>query len=311
MKRSTLIFALLSLVVASTVAMAGNGSGPGADPSQPLDISGIVLTVSGGAGSGLPMLTVDDANLGPIDVALGPVWFLQAAEFSVAEGDTVQILAYTCPTCAASVVAAWVDNMTNGTTIDLRNEDGRPLWIQRQSQRNGSTRPGQGGGSGGTNGGGQGGGSGSGGEPGGSGGSGEPGGSAGNGEPGGSGNGTGSGPGSGSGLDLSQIETVTGQVVDFTGHAGSGQPVLTIDGDDDTYEITVSPYQPIVTAGLVIEPGMILTVTFAPTDCDEDPHNVSISILDAATGVLIQLRDPETGFPVTGSGGGHNRPNWP
>lgn len=293
MKCSTLIIALLSLVVASPAATAGNGSGPGADPSQSLDLNGIVLTVSGGAGSGLPMLTVDDAVLGPLDVALGPVWFLQEAEFSVAEGDTVRILAYACPTCAASVVAAWVDNLTNGTTIDLRDEDGRPLWIQRQSQRNGSGRPGQGGGSGGNNGGGQGGGSG------------------GSGEPGGSGSGTGSGPGNGSGLDLSQIETVTGEVVDFTGHAGSGQPILTIDVDGITYEITVSPYQPIVTAGLVIEPGMILTVTFAPTDCNEDPHNVSISILDAATGVLIQLRDPETGFPVTGGGGGRNRPNWP
>jgi hypothetical protein len=60
----------------------------------------------------------------------------------------------------------------------------------------------------------------------------------------------------------------------------------------------------------VIEPGLILTVTCAPTDCEEDLHNVAISVLDVATGVLVQLRDPETGFPMT-NGGGHNRPNWP
>ncbi len=67
---------------------------------------------------------------------------------------------------------------------------------------------------------------------------------SGGGQPGGSGNGTGSGPGNGSGLDMSQIDTVTGEVVDFTGHAGSGQPIVTLDVDGEVYEITVSPYHP-------------------------------------------------------------------
>jgi len=295
MKRSTLFIALLSLLVAPSVVMADNGSGSGADPSQAFEVSGTVVAVTGGSGSGMPMLTVDDAAQGLVDVALGPIWFLQTAGFSAAVGDSVHLLAYPCPTCAVSAVAAWIDNLSTGTSIDLRDEDGRPLWTQRQYNRNGSGRPGQGSGSGNNNGGGQGGGSGGGG---------------GSGEPGGSGNGTGSGPTNGSGLDMSQIETVTGEVVDFTGHAGAGQPVLTLDIDGETIEITVSPYQPIEAAGLMIEPGLILTVTFAPTECEEDPHNVAISVLDVATGVLIQLRDPETGFPMT-SGGGHNRPNWP
>ncbi len=294
MKRSIILIASLALVAAASTVMAGGGSGPGADPSQAFDVQGIVVAMTGGSGSGLPMLTVDDASLGVVDVALGPVWYLQAAEFSATAGDEVRLLAYACPTCAASAVAAWVDNLTTGVSIDLRDEDGRPLWTQRQYQRGGSGRAGQGNGSGGQ-GGGTGGGSG---------------GGSGNGQPGGSGNGTGSGPANGSGLEMSQIDTVTGEVVEFTGHAGSGQPIVTLDADGETYEITVSPYGPIEASGMDIEPGLILTIVFAPTQCEEDPHFVAISILDVATGVLVQLRDPETGFPMS-NGGGHNRPNWP
>jgi hypothetical protein len=303
MKRSTLLIALLLLVAAAPVAMAGNGSRPGADPLDSLVIFGTVDAVNVSSGSGMPMITVlsDDPDVGLVDVALGPIWFLQQAGFEVAVGDRVEVLAYACDICAAPFVAARVENTTNLTYVELRDEDGRPLWTQRQYQRGGSARPGQGGGSGGQNGGGgqgggQGGGTGSGG---------------GTGQPGGSGNGSGSGPGNGSGLDMSQVATVSGVAVDFTGHAGSGQPVLTLDVDGESVEITVSPYQPILAAGLVIEPGISLTVTYAPTDCVENPHNVTISIVDDATGVAIQLRDPETGFPMAGGGGGHNRPNWP
>jgi hypothetical protein len=109
---------------------------------------------------------------------------------------------------------------------------------------------------------------------------------------------------------MSQIETATGTVVSFTGHAGSGEPVLELDTGGELLEIRLAPYQPIAAAGLVIEPGITLTVTFAPTSCDNEPHFVAISIVDEATNVTVQLRDPETGFPMT-EGGGHHRPNWP
>lgn len=293
MKNSMIVIALVSILVVPFVVMAGGSLSLGADPSEAIEVNGVVVAFTCGSGSGMPMLTVDDAVVGLIDIALGPVWYLQSAGFSAAEGDTVHLLAYACPNCAAPYVAAWIDNDSNGSAVELRDEDGRPLWTQRQYQRGGSGRPGQGYGSGGQNGGGQGGGTGN-----------------GSGQPGGSGNGTGSGPENGGGLDMSQVATVTGPVVDFVGHAGSGQPTLTLDADDGIYEITVSPYGPIAAAGLIIEPGMILTVVFAPTECEEDPHLVTISILDETSGVLVQLRDPETGYPMT-SGGGHNRPNWP
>lgn len=303
MKHSPLSFTFLVLVAVASVTAAGGGTGPAADPTQAFEVSGPVLTFNAASGSGMPMISVDDATLGATDVALGPVWFLQEAEFSAAVGDDVHLLVYPCATCAASAVAAWVENLTTGASVDLRNEDGRPLWIQRQSRRSGSSRPGEG------NGGGNGGDNGNGGENGNGEGDGD---GEGNGGPGGSGDGDGdgNGPGNGSGLDMSAVETVTGTVIEFTGHAGSGQPLLSLDVDGTTVEIVVSPYAPVNAAGLVIDPGMVLTVTYAPTDCDEGGQLIAISITDDTTGIQIQLRDPETGFPMSG-GSQQNRPNWP
>ena len=309
MQRSTISLGLaVALIAVATIAAAGNGSGTGADPTQTLLFSGPVISFTASSGSGMPMLTVDDAIAGTVDVALGPVWYLQTAGFVAAPGDEVEVEAFSCVTCAAPYVAAWVDNLTTGVSVDLRDDDARPLWIQRQAARGGSGRTGQGGSSGSQGGssGGQTGGSGSGtgGQTGGSGGG------TGTGGPGGAGTGSGSGPANGSGLDMSQVETVSGAVVSFDGQAGAGEPVVVLDAAGELLEITVSPYQPIAASGLVIEPGVTLTVTFAPTLCDDESHLVAISVVDDATGVLVQLRDPETGFPMA-PGGGHHQPNWP
>lgn len=302
MHRPTIFLAVaIALIAVAPVAVAGNGSGTGADPTETFLFSGPVVSFTASSGSGMPMLTVDDAVAGPVDIALGPVWFLQTAGFVAAPGDQVEIEAFACVTCAAPYVAAWVDNLTSSVSVDLRDVDAKPLWIQRQSARGGSSRTGQGNGSGGQTGGS---GTGTGGQTGGSGGGG------GTGEPGGSGTGSGSGPANGSGLDMSQVETVSGTVVSFAGQAGSGEPVVAIDVAGELFEITVAPYQPIAAAGLVIEPGLSLTVTFAPSLCDDEPQLVAISVTDDATGLLVQLRDPETGFPMA-PGGGHNQPNWP
>jgi hypothetical protein len=284
------------LTIAMALLAAGSAvAASGADPTHAVELAGPVLAYTASSGSGMPLLTVDDAVLGATDVALGPVWVLRQAGFTAEIGDQVELLAFACDGCAAPLVAAWVDNLSNGSSVVLRDDDGRPVWTARQQRRAGAGRPGQGGGGGA----GSGDGVGSGGS-----GSGQPGGS-------GSGGGTGPGePGNGSGLDMTQVATVTGEVVDFTGHAGQGEPSLTLVADGESYLITVSPYQPIAAAGLILEPGLVLTVTFAPTDCVEEPHLVTIAVTDVATGLTIQLRDPETGFPMA-PGGGHNRPTWP
>ncbi|MCU0305869.1 MAG: hypothetical protein MUC56_17590 [Thermoanaerobaculales bacterium] len=289
MRNRLVLTIAIALLAAGTAAATG-----GADPTSAVELAGPVLAYTASSGSGMPMLTVDDAVLGAADVALGPVWVLRQAGFSAEVGDQVELVAFACTSCAAPLVAAWVDNLSNGSSVVLRDEDGRPVWTARQQRRGGSARPGQGGG----------GGAGS----GGSGGSG-----SGGGEPGGSGSGSGSGPGEpggGGGLDMTQVATVTGEVADFTGPGGPDEPILALVADGETFLITVSPYQPIAAAGLVIEPGLVLTVTFAPTECVAEPHLVTIAVTDVATGLTIQLRDPETGFPMA-PGGGHNRPQWP
>jgi hypothetical protein len=290
---------MLSLAILALAAGPALAAAAAADPGEGFEIHGVVTAFTASPGSGLPMITVDVPPDETFDVGLGPLWYLQAEDFSVAEGDEVDAFIFPCDTCSAPYVAAWVDNLTQECSIQLRDPDtGRPEWSHRNQYRGGTTRPGQGRdpGTGGGTGGGTGSGSG-----------------GGSGQPGGSGNGTGTGPGLPGGiggLDMTQVQTVTGTVVDFVGHAGSGQPTLTLDAAGETWVIVVSPYQPVEAAGLIIEPGLGLEVTFAPTICSGEPLLVTIAITDLATGMSIQLRDPETGFPMA-PGGGHNRPNWP
>jgi len=284
---------MLTVAMVALVCGSSPAAGAAADPTQAFQVLGTVVAFTASSGSGMPMLTVEDTAATTFEVGLGPLWVLRDAGFSAEAGDQVQMLIFPCDTCAAPYVAAWVDNLTRSCSVELRDEDASPLWASRSRSRSGSARPGQGNGSG-------------------SGGSGA-GTGTGSGQPGGSGNGTGSGPGvpgGDGGLDMTQVETVTGEVVNFAGQAGAGEPVLSLEVDGDIVEIVVSPYQPVAAAGFIIEPGLVLTVTYAPAECDSEVRLVTIAITDVATGLAIQLRDPETGFPMA-PGGGHNRPNWP
>ena len=39
------------------------------------------------------------------------------------------MVVFPCSNCAAGNVAQWVDNTSNGSSVDLRGDDGIPLWI--------------------------------------------------------------------------------------------------------------------------------------------------------------------------------------
>ena len=126
---------ILTVALVSVASIAVGGTVTGVDPTTSIQISGEVISFTGSSGSGMPMITVDDATLGIVDVGLGPAWFISEAGFSAAPGDQVEIEAFECPVCAALYVAAWVDNLTTGVGIDLRDDEGRPLWRQRQVAR--------------------------------------------------------------------------------------------------------------------------------------------------------------------------------
>ena len=326
MKRSTFQLALaLLLITIPTAARAANGAGtgPAIDPTEAFTVSGTVTTFTAAFGSGMPRLVVDDPALGSVEIGLGPLWFLQEAGFTAAVGDEVEALVATCDICAAETVALWVNNLTAGSSVVLRDDAGYPLWTHRQGTGGGQgfcvpqgdavqAQVGEqrGGSSGNVNNGGQGSGS-NGGNAGGNGNT--------NGEGPQAGPGTGNGPGAGAGPgadqggqcewvgpDMTQVSTVTGTVVSLeVGFQRESRPSVVLDVGGEEMQIFLLPYAPLAAAGFLIETGTSLEITYAPwTIFGGEEVLVALAVTDPVTGLTVQLRDPETGYPVTGGGGG-------
>ncbi len=140
MKRN--LVTLLALVtLASLPLMAqrgpGTGRGPGSGPmagnvpnvdvTKPSTVIGDVVSLKGGPGVGMPTLTV---RIGGKEEAyvLGPYRYLTAQKFAPAAGDAVRLLLYACTECPQGAVVAEVENLTQKTTLNLRNADGTPVF---------------------------------------------------------------------------------------------------------------------------------------------------------------------------------------
>jgi len=277
MKRSLSIIAVCSVLLLTAGTVAAQNGTPAADPSGAFDVSGEVLSFTAGSRSGMPLLVVYDETIGgEVSVALGPAWFLQKAGFSVLVGDYVTLVAFPCATCAAENVAKWVNNDTNGTSVDLRGDDGVPLW---QGGYRGSPDDAHGG----------------------------------TGDrrriPSHGDSGQGTRTGGTSGLDMTTVTTVTGTVEAIREATGTGDDphlLLRVDGNVLKIHFTAGAYNLLDAAGVVIELEDELTVTYALTKCS-DPAMVALSIIDPDTGLVVQLRDPETGFPIMGGMRGNPR----
>lgn len=308
----------LTLLLLLVLSPAGFGQlhrhAPAADPSAAFTVTGTVIDFAASYGAGMPSLIVDDPALGRVELGLGPFWYLQQEGFSAHAGDEVEALAYPCATCFVTSVAARVENFTTGAFVELRDDDGYPLWLAAGGGGYGGhpACAAAGGGKSGHHGG-QTGMPGSGGNGNGEG--------NGNGQAGGmgTGNGPGAGPGSneagGAGgqcawslPDMSAVTTVSGTVVSVTAVPGGGPASLVLDGPSGEIELRLSPYWPIPAAGLLIEEGMLLDVTYAPWVTSSGEVLVVVAIADPATGLTVQLRDPETGAALgsaAGYGWGH------
>lgn len=315
-KTSLLISVLILTLPFAAAAQRHGGPGSGADPADAFEIYGTVLSFSAARGAGMPALRVDDPALGVVEVGLGPAWYLRAAGFAAAPGDEIDALAYPCSTCFVPAVAAWVNNLTTGVTVELRDDDGLPLWRQSGAGPGGDPRcqpasgdpksgPGNMGGNhhGGAGSGGSGNGSTGNGQGNGGTGNGQGNGGNGNGEPGSGGPGAFGGQCSWTAPDLSAVATVTGTVVSVDAEPGAGMPAMVLATDAGELELLLSPYHAIAAAGFLIAPGMELIVTYAPWMVAGDELLATISITDPVTGLTIQLRDPETGYPLRGGYG--------
>lgn len=105
----------------------GAGTAPQIDVTKPSTVVGDVVSFKGGPGIGMPTLTV---RVGGQEEAyvLGPYRYLTAQKFAPAAGDAVRLLLYACPDCPHGAVVAEVENVTQKTTLKLRNADGTPVF---------------------------------------------------------------------------------------------------------------------------------------------------------------------------------------
>lgn len=146
------LISLPALAQRGSGAGAGNGTCPGGglglaqiDVTRPSTVNGDVVRFAGGPGLGQPTLTVKVGGT-ETPYVLGAYRYLVAQSFEPKPGDLVRLLLFPCANCAQPFVVAEVENLTQETTLKLRNADGTPAFA------GGGRGPGHAGGPGGNGG---------------------------------------------------------------------------------------------------------------------------------------------------------------
>ncbi len=119
---------LVALAVVAAPAQA-RMRGPQIDPSTRAEVQGTVVELQTARGEGMPTLVIDSGQGKPMTVRLGPAWYLDKSGFKAAAGDQVHLVTYQCPSSDADAVAGSVENLTNGDTLNLRDDQGVPEWM--------------------------------------------------------------------------------------------------------------------------------------------------------------------------------------
>lgn len=279
MKQNVVFQAVVGIMLVAAMGSAQGTGAPAVDPSGAVSVSGTVQSFVAGPGIGHPTMTISDATRGETSFVLGPFRYLESVSFSAAAGDQIEALLYPCQLCSAGWIAARVDNLTNGSSAALRDANGVPAWTgggmgtggRRAAGRRTAGRAPMSGAS-----------------------------SAGVSRLGARPSGCG-----GTGLDMTAVSTVTGTVKAFTGGPGEGTPTLTLQTAAGDLELLVSPYRALAAADVSLETGRALGITYAPVVGSNGELLAAVSLTDTATGVTVQLRDPETGTPFAPRRGRH------
>jgi len=125
----TSALALLTGIAITAAPAFAHQRGSQIDPETRTETEGTVIELQAARGEGMPTLVLDPEEGNPMTVRLGPTWFLDQSEFTAAPGDQVRLVTYECPSCDADAVAASVEDLTNGKSLTLRDDQGRPEWM--------------------------------------------------------------------------------------------------------------------------------------------------------------------------------------
>ncbi len=286
--KATLVASLaVGMAAAATAQMrrgAGRATGPQADMSATTTVTGTVVALKAGAGMGMPSLVVAVDGSGEQTFVLGPYRYLSAQGFAAAAGDRVEVTTAPCTSCPNGAAVVSVHDVSTSATLNLRGQDGVPLWVAGAGGGRGGRGRRGGGACLGTG----------------------PGAAAGAAMGAGRGRGAGMGRGAalcnGAGPDMARVATYSGTVKAFTGGPGQGLPSLVLTTGSGDVTLTVSPYRALMAAGYTPAAGTAVEAVAAPVTLDGGEQLVVITLTDAASGLEISLRDPQTGLPVGGRG---------
>ncbi|NLI47554.1 MAG: hypothetical protein GX414_10660 [Acidobacteria bacterium] len=142
MKRMHVMFgAILVVALSAFLAAQGNGNGGSGnggsgggtiqhlDPSQLFHFEGTITAILAEPGAGQPGFVLTPVTGEPVTIQAGPYWLFDSEAFELTEGDAVAVDAFASTDPAVKVYyAAVIRNLTDGTELVLRGEDGRPLW---------------------------------------------------------------------------------------------------------------------------------------------------------------------------------------
>jgi len=132
-------------VLAAVVAAAQPGQCcaqgvPKYDPNTELTVTGtidkVTLHDTGMDWKGVHLEMTSDGT--PLEVHLGPDFFINAAKIELGEGDEVTVVGSKVSYEGKDILIA--KRITKGTVgLQLRDDLGRPVWAQHQMQRRGQT----------------------------------------------------------------------------------------------------------------------------------------------------------------------------
>jgi hypothetical protein len=112
----------------------GNGAGaclkggePQVDVAGKTSVEGTVESVNMGLGQGFPNVILKQSDGKTVTLFTSPFRALLDAQFKIAVGDTLSVVAYPSRVHEDAYVAAEISNLSNQTSIVLRDENGIPV----------------------------------------------------------------------------------------------------------------------------------------------------------------------------------------